>query len=103
MPWLMAMTSTFVRLVILSLLVLIPTTAVLGTWLEGIPLTLIGLDIMPQITQMQSFGQEVMALHITLGEAMLWIAGIHAGAALFHHFYLRDNILRSMLPERMNK
>ena len=26
------------------------------------------------------------------------LAGLHAVAALFHHFYLKDNVLRSMSP-----
>jgi cytochrome b561 len=26
------------------------------------------------------------------------VAGVHAAAALYHHFVLRDGVLRSMLP-----
>lgn len=100
MPWWVAAASTCVRLVIYALLISIPATAVLGTWLEGIPLTLIGFDVMPQIVQTQAVGQQVMTLHIILGEVMLWVTGVHAAAALFHHFVLRDNVLRSMLPGR---
>lgn len=102
-PWLMAAASKLVQLTIYVLLISIPSTAVLGTWLEGIPLTLIGFDVMPQIAQMQSLGQQVMGMHIALGEAMLWVAGIHAGAAIFHHVVLHDNVLRSMLPGRMHR
>ena len=32
--------------------------------------------------------------------AVLWLAGFHAAAALFHHFVLRDSVLLSMLPRR---
>src|SRR3546814_17867788 len=85
-------------LAIYALLISIPATAVLGTWLEGIPLTFIGLDVIPRIEQMQSLGQPVMALHVTLVEAMLCIAGVHAGAALFHHFCLHYDHLPSLLP-----
>lgn len=102
-PWLMAVASKLVQLAIYVLLISIPATAVLGTWLEGIPLTLIGFDVMPPITQMQSLGQQVAAIHTTLGEAMLWVAGVHAGAAIFHHFFLHDDVLESMLPDRMNE
>jgi cytochrome b561 len=28
----------------------------------------------------------------------MWVAGLHALAALFHHFFLRDGVLVSMLP-----
>ena len=34
-----------------------------------------------------------------LGSVIVWAAGLHAIAALLHHFVLRDNILKSMLPD----
>jgi cytochrome b561 len=37
-------------------------------------------------------------LHTSLGDAILWLAGFHALAALFHHFVLKDSVLVSMLP-----
>lgn len=87
-----------VHLALYALLILIPATAVLGTWLVGIPITLLVVDIAPQITQMRGLGQLTMALHAILGNAILWISAAHALAALFHHFYLCDDVLRSMLP-----
>jgi len=96
-PW-MDTASKLVQLALYALLVSIPATAVFGTWLEGIPITLIGLDIAPQIGQVQRLGQQVMDIHIILGEAMLWVAGAHAAAALFHYFFLHDGVLQSMLP-----
>lgn len=88
----------FVHLALYALMILIPTTAAIGTWLVGIPITLLIFDIPPQITQTRELGQLIMALHTSLGSAILWISGAHAVAALFHHFYLRDDVLRSMLP-----
>ncbi|MGA8785710.1 MAG: cytochrome b, partial [Polaromonas sp.] len=32
------------------------------------------------------------------GDAIVWLAGFHAAAALFHHFVLKDGVLASMLP-----
>jgi cytochrome b561 len=29
---------------------------------------------------------------------ILWLAGVHAAAALFHHYVLRDRTLLTMLP-----
>jgi len=40
----------------------------------------------------------IASIHTWLGDAILWIAGVHAAAALYHHFVLRDRVLRSMLP-----
>ncbi len=33
-----------------------------------------------------------------LGDAILWLAGMHAAAAIYHHLVLKDGVLASMLP-----
>ena len=38
----------------------------------------------------------VRRIHTILGNAILWVAGAHAAAALFHYFYLRDEVFQSM-------
>ena len=38
--------------------------------------------------------------HETVGEAGYCLIGLHAAAALFHHYFLRDNTLRRMLPSQ---
>lgn len=37
-------------------------------------------------------------LHRNLADALLILAGIHAGAALMHHWIWRDRTLKRMLP-----
>lgn len=100
MPRWMAGAATVVQFALYALLIAIPATAVLGTWLEGIPVTLPGVDIAPHIAKAHGLGQRIMEIHTTLGNAILWVAGVHAVAALFHHFYLRDEVLQSMVPGR---
>lgn len=36
--------------------------------------------------------------HQTLGNAFIWLAGLHAVAALWHHYWMRDSTLTRMLP-----
>lgn len=36
--------------------------------------------------------------HEALGNVFIWVAGVHAAAALLHHFVMRDDTLRRMLP-----
>ncbi|WP_298885361.1 cytochrome b/b6 domain-containing protein [uncultured Bradyrhizobium sp.] len=98
MPRLMTLTAQLVHFALYVLLIAIPTTAVLGTWLEGIPVTLPGFDIAPQITQARILGHLIMEIHTALGYAILWVACVHSAAALFHYFYLRDEVLQSMIP-----
>lgn len=40
------------------------------------------------------------AAHTTLGDALIWLAGLHAAAGLAHHYVLRDATLTRMLPWR---
>jgi cytochrome b561 len=37
-------------------------------------------------------------IHHLLGETLLVVALVHAAAALYHHFWVKDDVLRSMLP-----
>jgi cytochrome b561 len=101
MPRWMGFSSKLVHALLYGLLIATPITAILGAWLEGHPLTLLGLgDVRPMLSASHDLGQTVASIHTILGDALLWVAGIHAGAALFHHFVLRDGVLVSMLPRR---
>lgn len=42
--------------------------------------------------------EQLEEVHETLGVAGYWLIGLHAAAALFHHYWLRDATLRRMLP-----
>ena len=37
-------------------------------------------------------------VHGVLGDAIMWLAGLHAAAAIFHHLVLKDGVLSAMLP-----
>jgi cytochrome b561 len=93
--------SKLVQATLYALLLLLPLTAISGAWLEGHPLTLLGdARIGPWVAEAHSLGTSIASLHTWLGDAILWVAGVHAAAALYHHFVLRDSVLRSMLPWR---
>lgn len=87
-----------------ALLLALPVTALLALGSEGHPLTLLGglrIDRMPLIAesgiaQLADWGD----VHEFLGDAIMWLAGLHAVAALFHHVVLKDGVLAAMLPGR---
>ena len=84
-----------------ALLFALPLTAVTGAWLEGHPLTLLaGVKIDPLVALSHGAGAKIATLHTWLGDAILWLAGLHALASLYHHFILKDGVLMSMLPAR---
>jgi cytochrome b561 len=42
----------------------------------------------------------ILEIHTWLGNAIMWLAGLHAVAAIYHHWVLKDDVLRSMLPHK---
>ena len=99
MPTWIRLSSKVVQVTMYALLLLIPLTAISGAWLEGHPLTLLGnVRIGPLLAEAHSAGSAIASVHTWLGDTILWVAGVHAAAGLYHHFVLRDGVLRSMLP-----
>ncbi len=90
------------HLALWALLLALPITALLALGSEGHPLTLLGgvrVDQMPWIANSPLAGLADWGdVHEFLGDAIIWLAGLHAVAALYHHFMLKDGVLRSMLP-----
>ncbi len=81
------------------LLFAVPLTAITGAWLEGHPLTLLtGVEIPTLVGKSHDVGATIANIHAWLGDTILWLAGLHALAGLYHHFALRDDVLASMLP-----
>lgn len=95
----MLLTSKAVQFGLYLLMFLLPLTAICGAWLEGHALTLLGaLQIPPPVAASHDTGAAIAEIHSWLGDAILWLAGLHACAALYHHFIVRDSVLVSMLP-----
>jgi cytochrome b561 len=89
MPPVMRYAAKIVHVALYFLLLVVPLSAIVGAWLEGHPVTLLLIG-----------DKTIATIHAYLGDAIVWLAGLHAAAGLFHHFVLRDRVLRSMLPER---
>lgn len=81
------------------LLFAVPLSAIAGAWLAGHPLSLLGgIEIAPALQPSLAAGRLIAEIHTLLGDAILWLAGLHAAAAIYHHFVLKDGVLTSMLP-----
>jgi cytochrome b561 len=74
----------------------------LGGWLmlsaAGKPVPFFGLDLPPLVAENRSLADIVKELHETGGNVGYFLIGMHAAAALFHHYFVGDNTLRRMLP-----
>lgn len=102
--WMRAL-SRLVHGALWVLLLALPLTALLALGSESHPLTLLGglrVEQLPWIAgstlgEAADWGE----VHGFLGDALMWLAGLHALAALYHHVVLRDGVLAAMLPWRL--
>lgn len=102
MPAWMRLSARAVHGLLWLLMLALPITALLALGGEGHPLTLLGgvrVEHLPGITG-SALAQRVDwgNVHGTLGDTILWLAGLHALAALYHHAVLKDGVLAAMLP-----
>jgi cytochrome b561 len=65
---------------------------------EGKPIVFFGLQLPALWGADEGFADSVKDIHETIGEIGYYLVGLHAAAALFHHYVLRDDTLRRMLP-----
>lgn len=67
--------------------------------MRGWTITIFGVVPVPRlVAEGSSFGHMVGEWHGPLTWVLLVLVGLHAAAALVHHFVFRDQVLRRMLP-----
>lgn len=59
-----------------------------------------GLELPALVGRNEGFAGSVEDLHKTIGNVGYYLVGLHALAALFHHYVVRDNTVSRMLPRR---
>ena len=100
MSAIMSISAKTLQAALYFLLLAVPLTAVFGIWLNGDSLNLLrDTTIMSPFTTMKTTGELLLHLHPVLADLLMWLAGAHAGAALFHHYILKDTVLKSMMPK----
>ena len=68
-------------------------------WGAGRPMEFFGLGIPPLIGEMgRPLRHELREFHEWIGWAIIVFAAVHAAAALYHHYLLKDRVLERMLP-----
>jgi len=67
---------------------------------SGKPIPFFGLHLPALTGENKALAGQVKQIHETVGTAGYWIIGLHALAALAHHYVWKDNTLRRMLPHR---
>lgn len=90
------------HIVLYLLLFLMPLTGWLMSSARNFPVSWFGLFTFPDlIGPNRALYERLHDVHELLSNVLLAVAILHALAALKHHFYDRDNVLRRMLPMRL--
>lgn len=97
------MQKAIAKLMHLALYALMIGMPLLG-WLilsaDGDPIPFFGLHFPPLIGPNEGLKETIEEIHETFGTVGYFLIGLHAAAALFHHYFVRDNTLKRMLPGR---
>lgn len=82
-----------------ALLAVVPLLGIIVQLKRGNTLPLLGIWHVPSPWPVdRNLARSILSLHATLADALLILAGIHACAALVHHWIWRDRTLSRMLP-----
>ena len=99
MRWAAAMT----HVALYAFLIALPVIGLAATSAKGITLNLLGLMPLPSLTEPDPDVADALIDYHTWGAwALMGLVAVHALAALWHHFYLKDGVLRAMLPGRLS-
>lgn len=86
-----------------TLYVFMLSMPVLG-WLavsaKGAPIVFFGLQLPFLISQNKELYDWLKGIHQTIGTIGYYLIGLHATAALIHHYMIRDDTLLRILPRR---
>jgi cytochrome b561 len=86
---------------LLALMIAVPVSGITLEFARGQPLPLFGFaEVASPWPGDRAFARSVKEVHETVANILLVFATLHAAAALFHHFVLKDRVLARMLPLR---
>lgn len=81
-----------------ALMIAMPLLGWLLLSASGKPIPFFGLELPALIGASKDLAEQIKEVHETLGTLGYFLIGLHAAAGLYHHYVVRDNTLRRMLP-----
>jgi len=91
--------SRALHLAIYAFLVVMPLLGLAAMWSSGrtFQLPLVGAVVPSPLPLDRDLAHRIEDLHGEIGEIFYWVFGLHILAALYHHAWRRDDVLRRML------
>lgn len=76
----------------------LPVLGILTMYYSGNDWMLFGMKMPESVVPDIALQKQLKGFHELLANTGYYLIGLHAAAALFHHYVLRDNALRRMMP-----
>jgi superoxide oxidase len=89
-----------VHLFLYALMIGMPIAGWLILSAEGARIPFFGLELPALIGADKDLAHDIEDWHKLFGTIGYYVIGVHAAAALIHHYFMRDNTLLRMLPGR---
>lgn len=94
------LSASLLHLALYALMIGMPLSGWLLLSAAGKPIPFFGLQLPALISENKELAKQIKELHETIGTAGYYLIGLHAAAALYHHYIKRDNTMARMLPVR---
>jgi cytochrome b561 len=98
-PW-QHLAAKLMHLALYALMIGMPLTGWLLLSANGKTIPFFGLELPALIGENKDTAKLLKEIHEFVGTMGYYLIGLHALAALYHHYMMRDNTLTRMLPER---
>lgn len=89
-----------VELTLYAMMIVLPLLGWLTLSADGDAIPFFGVQLPALVGEDKGLAEQLEEIHETIATAGYWLIGLHAAAALFHHFIRRDNTLRRMTLSR---
>lgn len=90
--------ASSMHVLLYAIMIFMPILGWLTLSAEGKDIIFFGFDVPPLIALDKDLAENLEDIHKTIGEIAYYFIGLHALAALFHHYIQKDNTLIRMLP-----
>ena len=81
------------------LMIAMPLTGWMMSSSAGVPVSFFGLFVLPDLVSAnKNLSQLLASIHGWMAYFLIAMITLHVGAALQHHFYYKDDVLKRMMP-----
>lgn len=98
LPAWQAIPARLLHLALYAFFIVMPILGLMTVWTDGkllyVPFT--GIALPALMAENKDLAHQLEDLHGSIGEAFYWVIGLHIVAALYHHFFRKDDTLRRM-------